>query len=151
MFRDWTQAWCYNVWIRIWSWTSIRDSRWAGRRIKKKKRLTSVKDRRRSHYCGWCRSSRFKMSLGSCDQHWEPVQRYTGRRSLGQWGVTSGPASVVAFDCLSWLAFQCGSHWVWAFMSSLVSESLFKKPESIFVHFKLCNAHHLFLLTEKKM
>lgn len=36
-------------------------------------------------------------------------------------------------------------------MISLVSESLFKSQiESIFVHFKLCNAHHLFLLTEKK-
>lgn len=36
-------------------------------------------------------------------------------------------------------------------MISLLSESLFKSQiESIFVHFKLCNAHHLFLLTEKK-
>lgn len=36
---------------------------------------------------------------------------------------------------------------------SLESEkSLFKRQmESIFVHFKLCDAHHLFLLTEKKI
>lgn len=155
VFRDWTQAWCYTLSgfeseAEPLYETLDEQAEGVKKKINGKPQLrtgevrTAVVGRR---------SSRFKMSLCSCDQH-ENLYDGTWADVLSDSEVKCrGPACVV---CI-WLPFLASlPAWkpvgFWAFTSSLVSESLFKSQiESIFVHFKLCNAHHLFLLTEKKM